>query len=165
MGKKKHRAEEGYGESLVMLSCPPPDGFAPREAAGTWLRSSWLQQPTDMGLWWSDPSSSPGAGRGFLVLPFSNLSTWFRQDQGASTLTSKSSALGNEDLIQACLLLCLSHHPTHPHAFGFPLVEDVREGGCPCCALAVEVLAQQYRQGWTEGKPPPWEITVQKSAC
>lgn len=143
-----------------MLSCPPPDGFAPREAAGTWLRCSRLQQPTDIGLWWSDPSSSPGAGRGFfspsLLKPQHLVQTRSR---------SLNPHLKGRDLIQTCLLLCLSHHPTHPHAFEFPLVEVVREGGCPCCALAVQVPAQRYRQGWTEGKPPPWEITVQKSAC
>lgn len=46
-------------------------------------------------------------------------------------LASKSSTLGNEDVTpETCLLLCLSHHPTHPHAFGFPFAQVVWEGGC-----------------------------------
>lgn len=146
-----------------MLSLPPPDSFAPREAASTRLRCSQLQQPTDIRLWWSDPSSNPGAGWVFLVLPFSNL--WFRQDQRATKLTSRVQHWEMRiSYTPASSFASLTTARTHTLLDSL-LRRLAGRFGCPCSALAVEVLAQQYRQGWTEGKPPPWEITVQESAC
>lgn len=56
--------------------------------------------------------------------------------------TPQSPALGNKDLTQTCLLLCLSHQLTYPHTFDFPLVAVACRVGCPTrTLLAAEVPA------------------------
>lgn len=79
-------------------------------------------------------------------------------------LASKSSTSGNEDVIHKNLPPPLPLSPPHtPTRFWVPSCAGCLGGWL--FPPAVEVPVQQYRQGWAQGKPPPREITVQKSAC